>query len=223
MSNENKEIFGEIINCDNMHTSLVVEDSEEKYDAAPPEYLAPAAEITHESNVTPNKRYYDGVLRFVDMVDGDGNVKIVVSGVPYSKAAELTGKHYNKETGELYDAGTPKKAPWRTLSGRMELAGGEYRYFNYLKGKFSLGAEQARTKEDNITVHTTELTFTPAVTVHKFLLDADTIGGVKAVKADTTDANFTKKDTWFDEIQTPPEVSLAEPTGTDAGAQTQGT
>ena len=208
MSNE-KEIYGETINCDNMHSSAVVEDSVEKYEAGTPEYLAPAAEITHEPNVTPNKRYYDGKLRFVDMVDGDGNVKIVVSGIPYSKAAELTGKHYNAETGELYDAGTPKKAPWRTLSGRMELAGGEYRYFNYLKGKFSLGNEQARTKEDNITVNTTELTFTPAVTIHEFQLDADTVGGVKAVKADTTDTKFTKKDTWFDKIQTPPEVNAA--------------
>ncbi len=206
MSSENKEIYGEIINCDNMHSSAVIEDSVEKYEAGTPEYLAPTAEITHESNVTPNKRYYDGKLRFVDMVDGDGNVKIIISGCPCSKAAELTGKYYNKEKGEFYDAGTPKKAPWRTLSGRMELAGGEYRYFNYLKGKFSLGSEQARTKEDNITVHTTELTFTPAVTIHEFQLDADTVGGVKAVKADTTDEKFTKKDTWFNSIQTPPEV-----------------
>ncbi len=212
MSGTNKEIYGEIINCDNMHSSVVLEDSVEKYEAGKPEYLAPVAEVTHESNTTPNKRYYDGVLRFVDMVDGDGNVKIIVSGVPYSKAAELTGKYYNKDTGELYDAGTPKDTPWRTLSGRMELAGGEYRYFNYLKGKFSLGSEQARTKEDNITVNTTELTFTPAVTIHEFQLDADTVGGVKAVKADTTDEKFTKKDTWFDKIQTPPEVSEAAQT-----------
>lgn len=218
MSSE-KEIYGEIINCDKMHTSLVVEDSVEKYEAGKPEYLAPTAEITHESNTTPQKRYYDGKVRFLDMVDGDGNVKIIVSGVPYSKAAELTGKHYNAETGELYDAGTPKNTPWRTLSGRMELAGGEYRYFNYLKGKFSLGNEQARTKEDGITVNTTELTFTPAVTTHEFQLDADTIGGVKAVKADTTDENFTKKDTWFDAIQTPPEVKTAQ--ATSATEQTE--
>lgn len=209
MSNETKELYGEIIGCDSMHSSAVIEDSKEKYDAGVPKYLAPTAEITHESNVTPNKRYYDNKLRFVDMVDGDGNVKIIVSGVPCSEAAELTGKHYNSETGELYDAGTPKKAPWRTLSGRMELGGGEYRYFSYLKGKFSLGSEQARTREDNITVHTTELTFTPAVTIHEFQLDADTVGGAKAVKADTTDAKFTKKDTWFEKVQTPPEVATA--------------
>ena len=206
---EIKDVYGEIIGCDSMHSSEVIEDSAEKYEAGVPEYLAPTAEVTHESNTTPLKRYYDGKLRYVDMVDGDGSVKIVVSGVPCSKAAELTGKHYNTETGEFYDAGTPKKTPWRTLSGRMELGGGEYRYFSYLKGKFSIAGEKARTKEDGITVNTTELTFTPAITEHEFQLDADTVGGAKAVKADTTDAKFTTKDTWFDKVQTPPEVAAA--------------
>ena len=183
MPDNAKDIYGEIIGCDELHSSVVTEDSKETYNAEPPVYLAPVAEVTHENNSTPNKRYYDNKVRYVDIIDSDGNVKIVVSGVSCSIAAELAGKHYNADTGEMYDAGTPKKTPWRTLSGRMELGGGEYRYFQYLKGKFSLGAESAKTKEDNITVNTTELTFTPVVTIHKFQLDKDTVGGAKAVKA----------------------------------------
>lgn len=206
MEANTKDIYGEIIGCDELHSSEVISDTKEKYEAGTPTYLAPAAEVTHDNASTPKKRYYDNKVRYLDVVDGDGNVKIVVSGVPCSLAAALTGKHYNAETGEMYDAGTPKKTPWRTLSGRMDLGGGEYRYFQYLKGKFSLGAETARTKESDITVNTTELTFTPAVTIHEFKLDENTVGGVKAVKADTTDEKFTKKDTWFDKVQTPPEV-----------------
>jgi len=207
MSEENKDIYGEIIGCDELHSSEVITDTKEKYEAKTPEYLAPVAEITQDNASTPLKRFYDNKVRYIDIVDGDGNVKIIVSGVPCKLAAVLVGKHYNEETGEMYDAGTSKKVPWRTLSGRTELGGGEYRYFQYLKGKFSLGAENAKTKEGNITVNTTELTFTPATTIHEFQLDKDTVGGVKAVKADTTDEKFTKKDTWFDKVQTPPEVT----------------
>ena len=205
MPDTEKDLYGEIIGCEEMHTSLVIEDSKERYQAETPEYLAPVAEITHESNPNPNKRFYDNKARYLDIEEGDGNVKIIISGVPYSKAAELTGKCYDESTGLFFDAGAPKKAPWRTLSGKMTIGGGEYKFFNYLKGKFALGSEQARTKENNITVNTTELTFIPVITEHKFQLDSDTISGVRAVKADTTDRNFTKKDTWFNEIQMPPE------------------
>lgn len=206
MAEQTKDVYGELIGCDEMHYAKVKEDTEAKYEAETPTYLAPVAEIQSNPTVNTSKRCYDNKVRYVDIIEGDTEVKIVVSGVPCSLAATLTGKIYDATNGKFYDTGDVSAAPYFALSGRMDLGGGnEYRYFNYLKGKFALGGETAKTKEDGITVNTTELTYIAAITVHKFQVSTDKLSGVKAVKADTTDANFTGAETWFSKIQTPPE------------------
>ena len=202
-----KDIYGELIGCDEMHYSKVTEDSLEKYEAATPKYLAPVADISHDTAVNTSKRFYDNQPRYVDISEGNTSVKIVISGVPCVLAAELTGKPYDTEKGLFYDTGDLSEAPYCALSGRMDLGGGEHRYFNYLKGKFTLGSQTARTKEDNITVNTIDLTYEPVVTTHKFKVDAEKTCGVKSVFADTTDENFTTADSWFSKVQTPPEVA----------------
>lgn len=202
-----KDIYGELIGCDEMHYSKVSEDSLESYMAATPKYLAPTADISHDTTVNASKRYYDNQPRYVDLNEGNTSVKIVISGVPCVLAAELTGKPYDTEKGLFYDTGDLSEAPYCALSGRMDLGGGGHRYFNYLKGKFTLGSQTAKTKEENITANTTDLTYEPVVTTHKFKVDAEKIRGVKAVFADTTDKNFTTADTWFSKVQTPPEVA----------------
>lgn len=209
MENKTNDIYGELIGCDEMHYALVKQDDAEKYEADKPEFLAPAAEVAHETTQNTVKRHYDNKPRFVTIVEGDTNVKITVSGVPCSLASKLTGKPYDAEKGRFYDTGSAAKTPWTALSGRMELGDGGYRYFNYLKGKFAIGSQVAHTREENITVHTVDLTYAAAVTEHKYQVDKDTVCGVKGVFADTTDANFTDAETWFDTVQTPPEVQAA--------------
>lgn len=201
------DIYGELIGCDEMHYSKVTEDSLESYAAATPEYLAPVADISHDTTVNTSKRHYDNLPRYVDLNEGGTSVKIVISGVPCVLAAKLTGKPYDMEKGLFYDTGDLSEAPYCTLSGRMDLGGGGYRYFNYLKGKFTLGSQTARTKEENITVNTIDLTYEPVVTTHKFKVDSAKTCGVKAVFADTTDEKFTTADSWFSKVQTPPEVA----------------
>ena len=200
--------YGELIGCDELHSSEVTEDSAEKYEAGTPEYLAPTAEITHDTSTNTNKRYYDNKVMFITVTEGDTNVNITVSGVPCSKASELTGKPYDAEKGIFYDTGSAEDTPWRTLSGRMALGDGGHRYFQYLKGKFAIGSQTARTKEADITPNTVTLTFSAAVTNHKFRVAEDKVSGVKSVLADTTDAAFKGADAWFGKVQTPPEVTV---------------
>ena len=183
----NNDIFGELINCDNMHFALVTEDTAESYTAGTPEYLAPVAEITHETTVNTNKRYYDGKPRFVTVTESDTNVTITISGVPCSLAAKLTGKPYDTAKGMLYDTGSAENTPWAALMGRMELGDGGYRHFSYLKGKFAVGSQTARTREADITPNTVQLTYSAVVTEHEFQLKDDTVGGATGVFADTTD------------------------------------
>ena len=209
MENKTNDIYGELIGCDKMHYALVKQDNAEKYEAETPVFLAPAAEVAHETSQNTVKRHYDNKPRFVTIVEGDTNVKITVSGVPCSLASKLTGKPYDAEKGLFYDTGSAEKTPWAALLGRMELGDGGYRYFNYLKGKFAIGSQVAHTREDNITVHTVDLTYSAVVTEHEFQVDENTVSGVKGVFADTTDEKFTGAGTWFSAVQTPPEVQAA--------------
>lgn len=214
----NNDIYGELIGCDEMHYALVTADTAESYAAETPVYLAPTAEVAHETTSNTSKRYYDNKPRFVTVIEGDTNVKITISGVPCSLAAKLTGKPYDATNGMFYDTGSAENTPWAALMGRMELGDGGYRYFSYLKGKFSIGAQTAHTREDNVTVNTVDLTYAAAVTEHKFQLNSDTTGGAKAVFADTTDSKFTSASTWFSKVKTPPEITAVETNIAEAGA-----
>lgn len=127
--------------------------------------------------------------------------------IPCSLAAKLTGKPYDTAKGMLYDTGSAENTPWAALMGRMGLGDGGYRYFSYLKGKFAVGSQTARTREADITPNTVQLTYSAVVTEHEFQLDENTVGGAKGVFADTTDEAFTTADTWFDSVATPPEVT----------------
>ena len=204
-----KDIYGELIGCDKMHFAKVTTDGEDQYSAETPAYLAPTAEIAHDTTINQNKRYYDNLPRFITVVEGDTSVKITVSGVPCALASKLTGKPYNETTGEFYDTGSAQNAPWMALLGRMELGDGGYRYFSYLKGKFAIGSQTARTREDNITANTVDLTYSQVITQHKFQVSNDLQSGVKGVFADTTDEHFTvaSEMTWFNAVKTPPEIS----------------
>jgi len=210
--------YGELINIEDLYTALVSQDDEAAYKSGENKYLAPAAEITHDTTTNVNKRFYDGKLRYVTVTEGSTSVPVVVSGVPCSLASELTGKPYNKDTGEFYDTGDSSNTPYRALSGRMELGDGGYRYFQYLKGKFSIGAEKAQTKQENITPNTVTLTYTPVVTIHKFKVEENKICGVKSVKADSFDETFNGAENWFKKVQTPPEpdntATASEPDST---------
>lgn len=220
MENKTNDIYGELIGCDKMHYALVKEDSAEKYEAETPVFLAPAAEVSHETAQNTVKRYYDNKPRFVTIVEGDTNVKITISGVPCSLASKLTGKPYDANKGLFYDTGSAEKTPWAALSGRMELGDGGYRYFNYLKGKFAIGSQVARTREENITVHTVDLTYAAVVTEHEYQVAPEIVSGVKGVFADTTDEKFTGAAQWFKEIQTPPEITAAA-TASEQGDTTE--
>lgn len=200
--------YGELVNLDNLHYAKVTTDTDAAYEAAAVAYLAPAGDISHEAATNIKTRYYDGKPMFTTVTEGATAVSITVSGIPAQKAAELTGKPYDVATGRVYDTGDASKTPWYSFGGRMELGDGGYRYFWYLKGKFSLGAEEAATKTDDIDEKTYSLTYTAMVTIHEFVGlpnpdgGEDITAGVKAVKADTTDPAFDPTG-WFDQVQTP--------------------
>ena len=201
---DNEKIYGEICGCDSVHCALVTADSTDKYEAEPPEYLAPTAEITldYAENLSP--RHYDNVAFYMEVDDDDTKISLVLSGVPNEKAAKLLGLPYDAEKGLIVE--TTPIPPWAALSGRMEVAGGNYLYFQYLKGKFTRSTKKANTRGKGVTYNTTDLVFTAAKTIHKWQLDADRVDGARGVTGATYDTKFTGADTWFKAVQTPKEV-----------------
>ena len=195
--------YGELVNLDNMHYALVRADTLLQYLTDAVSVLAPAGEIQHEAKADINTRYYNGVAMFTTVTEGATNVKITVSGVPMKLAAILTGKPYDETRGIMIDTGDASNTPDCALSGRMELGDGGYRYFQYLKGKFSMGAQTAQTRKEKTTEKTIDLTYTALTTVHEFTMPDASLKGIKGLFADTTDAAFTTGDSWFAQTQTP--------------------
>lgn len=195
--------YGELVNLDSLHYAPILSDDEDGYQTGTNKYLAPAAEMKKEAKVDATPRYYDGKPMFVSPVEASTDITLTVSGVPSRLAAELTGKPYDTARGIMIDTGDASGTPDYALSARAELGNGGYRYYQFLKGKFSLGAETAKTKEDKVTANTVELTYTGLVTIHEFTMPDGTKKSVKGVQADTTDSAFLGADAWFSQVQTP--------------------
>lgn len=193
--------YGEFVGVDNVHAAIVTEDSQSNYIAATPEYFAPAAEISAESEIENTPTYYDNVPGFNYVSEGVTTLTITFSGVPAPLAAKYLGKHYDVSTGRVLDTGIPTP-PDVALAFRFNKGPDGYRYYQYLKGNFSGGTEEAGTKTNSVDIRTYQMTYTAVATTHKW-----PIGGedkpLKRIFADTTDPAFTSAAGWFTQVQTP--------------------
>lgn len=193
--------YGEFVGVDNLHVAIVTADTEETYTAAVPEYLAPTAEISSDTKTDSVTTYYDNVPGFTYNSEGETTLKITISGIPAAKAAKYLGKYYDEATGLVLDTGQPNP-PDVALSFRFNKGADGYRYYQYLKGTFSGGSEEASSKADKIDAKTYELTYTAVVTTHQWSIDAEQ-KGLKRIYADTADANFTSAAAWFNAVKVP--------------------
>ncbi|MVB11180.1 Bacterial Ig-like domain protein [Caprobacter fermentans] len=193
--------YGEFVGVDEVHAAIVKEDSEAAYRAETPEYLAPAAEVSSEVSTNNKTTYYDNVPGFNYNTEGVTTITLTLSGVPAKMAAKYLGKHYDESTGRVLDTGL-LNPPDTALSFRFNKGADDYRYYQYLKGNFTGGTEDAESKSDDVSEHTYEMTYTAIVTTHKWPID-NKKKGIKRIFGDTDDAAFTADDSWFEQVQTP--------------------
>jgi len=196
--------YDEFVGVDNLHTALILTDSEAEYLAETPEYFAPTAEIVNDTEVDIQSTYYDNVSANSYVSEGGTTVTMTVSGVPAKKAAKYLGKHYDEASGRVLDTGDPNP-PDVALSFRYNRGKNGYRYYQYLKGKFSGGTEEAATKTESYDIKTYQLTFTAVVTTKQWPLNGE-MKGMKKIYADTVDEQFDAS-TWFNQVQTPDTAS----------------
>jgi phi13 family phage major tail protein len=134
--------------------------------------------------------------------EGETKIDLEVNAIPLSIQPILLGKVFDAATGRLLDnGGTP---PELALSFRSIKSNGSYKYFQYLKGKFSAPGEEQATKTDTPDPKTATISFTAVKTTYQFDLigDASLMDGAKRVVGDEDDANFSGA-TWFDAVQVP--------------------
>jgi phi13 family phage major tail protein len=196
--------YDEFVGVDNLHTALILTDSETEYTAETPEYFAPTAEIVNDTEVDIQSTYYDNVSANSYVSEGGTTVTMTVSGVPAKKAAKYLGKHYDEASGRVLDTGDPNP-PDVALSFRYNRGKNSYRYYQYLKGKFSGGTEEAATKTESYDIKTYQLTFTAVVTTKQWPINGE-MKGMKKIYADTVDEQFNPS-TWFNQVQTPDTAS----------------
>jgi phi13 family phage major tail protein len=194
--------YAEFVGVESVYIAEITADTVSAYETDTPEYLAPTAEITQAVAINSNPQSYDNVPGKNYIGEGATTVTLTISGVPAKKAAKLLGKYYDEATGRVYDCGIPNP-PDYALSFKYNKGDADYRYYQYLKGNFSGGSEDATTQNNGtITVKTYQLTFTAIVTAHKWTIDG-VLKGLKRIFADTTDDAFTSEAQWFSQVQTP--------------------
>lgn len=197
--------YDEFVGVDSLHAALIIEDSEQNYIAETPEYFAPSAEIVNATETDVKPTYYDNAPANNYISEGATTVTMTVSGVPAKKAAKYLGKHYDEATGRVLDTGDPNP-PDVALSFRYNRGKDNYRYFQYLKGKFSGGTEEAATKTNTVDIKTYQMTYSAVVTTKKWLVN-NVLKQMKRIYADTTDEAFNPV-SWFNQVQTPDTASV---------------
>lgn len=196
--------YGEFIGVDSLYYALVTADTAVAYTVGTPAVLAPVAEIAGAPVVNSKTTYYNNQPRNTFITEGETPVKLIVSNIPAKLYAILTGKYYDEASGRVYDSGKPNP-PDCAVGFRYDMGADGHRYYWYLKGKFSPGSEDAKSKETDVDVKTYELTFTGVTTTHEWTVNSES-KSLKRVFGDTAEAAFDP-DGWFDQVQTPDTTS----------------
>jgi phi13 family phage major tail protein len=185
-----------------LYYALVTQDDASAYAAGTPAYMAPIVNASASPASNSQTQYADDGPYDVMTAEGSTAIDLETTGIPVEIQAILLGKTYDAATGRMFDnGGTP---PDVALAFRAQKSNGSYRYFQYLKGKFSAPNEEQSTKTDSPDPKTTTITFTAVKTIYQFDLigDASLMDGVKRVIGDEDATNFSGA-TWFSSVQVP--------------------
>jgi phi13 family phage major tail protein len=199
--------YSEFCGVSDLYYALVTADTISAYTAGAVTYLAPVAEIAGTPTINNITSYYDNVAAINYVVEGKTELKITVSNVDAETMATILGKTYDAATGRFYDDGVPDP-PKCALGFKFRMGTGNYRYYWYLVGTFSGGAETAQTSTENVTPQPYELTFTAVSTSYEFTVGGEQMS-LKRVFGDDSAAAFVGS-TWFDQVQTPAAVGAPD-------------
>lgn len=188
-----------VVGLRDLYVALVTQDDVSAYAAAAPQAFAPAVNASHKPNSSSKTQYADDGAFDIFVSEAETPIELEVTAIPLDMQAIVLGKEYDASTGRMFDnGGTP---PDVALSFRSVKSNGSYKYFQYLKGKFSAPSEEQATKGESPDPKTTKIIFTAVKTIYQF--DLGSINdGVKRVVGDEDIVGFSGT-TWFDAVQVP--------------------
>lgn len=198
--NANAGEYKSRIGLDSLYIAEVTADSAAAYTADTPEPLAPAAEASQAPTTNQATQYADDQPYDAYSFEGETVINLVVTGIPSEMQAKLLGRVFDAVSGRVFDnpGATP---PYFALSFRSLKSNGSYRYYQYLKGRFSAPTEETATKADSPDPKTTTLVYTAIPTIYEF--DLGSINEpVKRIYGDQDTDNFDETG-WFTAVQTP--------------------
>ncbi len=187
------------IGLDSLYVAEITEDSATAYTAGTPAYLAPAAEASQEPTSSFEIQYADDQPYDVMTGEGDTKIALKVTNIDMATLALITGRVFDAASGRMWDNGGT--APYFALAFRSQKSNGNYRYYQYLKGKFDMPKEETATKGEKPEPKVLELTFTAIRTTYKWNLGSVT-DSVKRIVGDDDTTNFDETG-WFTSVQTP--------------------
>lgn len=190
--------YEEYMGFDNLVMAEVTADDAEGYVTGEVVPLAPAGEIKKSVETGSATKFYDNKPYLIIKSEGADTVELVVPILPLDIEALITGKTQDDATKVLMDTGAPV-TKYFAVGYRLLKSDGTYRYVWRNKGSFSMGDEEAKSKDDSTDSNNATITYTGITTTHTF---TKTGAGSKAMIADEFD-DAIDVSKWFDAVVTP--------------------
>ena len=204
----NQSEYKSVVGLDELYVALVTQDDAAGYAAETPEYFAPATEAVAEPITGLSTQYADNKPFDVMASEGETKITLTTTNIPIAILAKYLGKTFDTVSGRMFDTGGEAVPPDAALSFRSEKSDGNQRYFQYLKGKFSVPKDEAKTIEASKEPKPAQIVFTAVNTVYKFDVGAGVLKSIKRIVGDTDTTNFSAT-AWFSQVQTPSVVAPA--------------
>ena len=183
-----------------LYYALVTQDDASAYAAGTPAYLAPAVTANLAPAVNTETIYADDGPFENIVSEGATEIEMEVTEIPLQQLAQITGVVYDPTTGAMLDnGGTP---PEVALGFRAKKSNGSYKYYWFLKGKFTKPSEEKQSDSDTPNPKMAKLKFTALKTVYQWTMDT-TVDGVKRVVVDEDVPGTTVVADWFDNVVVP--------------------
>lgn len=186
--------------CTDLVYAEITKDDASGYATGTVKELAGVATISKTTNSSQEAHYYNNQPAIIISSDGNDEITLSVSAIPYDVLADITGQYYDSASGMLVEGNRVPKM--FALGYKTSRTDGSTVYVWRLRGMFSTPDQENNTIDDGTDANGQELVFTGINTVHKFTKNGNT---AKSVVVDpekiTGAANF------FASVQTPDTVT----------------
>lgn len=144
----------------------VLEDTLENFKTGTVKPLAGLQKVTKSTETSSESKYYDNTPALVVNGTGADEVGFVISALDLETNADITGQHYDPDTGAVVEG--ERTVKYFAAGYVVKMTDGTERYVWRHKGTFSIPDEESSTEDDGTDSTNQEITYTGINTIHKF-------------------------------------------------------